>query len=392
MSVQDEHELRARLSALLDGVEPRPAPVMRVVRRGRGIRMRRWISVAAGVAIIAAGAALIPGFLQTHRTVPAAPPHYKVTVTTPGGTAIGGVIGEGTIGTKRWRVVVNRSMGGACTPQPYVLTCGFAYSGSNVGPRQVNLGSLGAGGTQYELGPVGTDVSRVALRLSNGTVLSLQPVLAGGRRWVAVAAPLYAITQAVSFVGQSEYQYAIPFNTNGTAGFITWLRPGQAGLPVASRSLGSGEFDGVPWHAAVHAGPWGYCATFANGNSRLPASGPGSLFSHELPQAGSACFPATNPAQLLSGRIVAPLTCSPFYTSSGKATGASSGVAAVPPDVKDVVLQFAGGGRERMAAVPISGLRMLGYAIPARLKLVRTLEYGVHGQLLHSASAAGWGC
>src|ERR1700752_5334404 len=95
MSVQDERELRARLGTLLDGIEPRPAPVTRVVRLGKGIRMRRWISVAAGLAVIVAGAALIPGFLQAHRVAPIAKLHYKVTVTALGPNAKHGVIAAG---------------------------------------------------------------------------------------------------------------------------------------------------------------------------------------------------------------------------------------------------------------------------------------------------------
>lgn len=372
MSVQDEHELRARLSALMDGIEPRPAPVTRVVRRGRGIRTRRRISVAAGLAVIVAGAALIPGLLQGHRVAPIGQLHYKVTVTRLGPNAQHGVIGAGVIGTKRWRVVLNRSQGEGCTPRQYLLTCGFGfgYKGS-VGQRQVSLSSFSAGGTQYELGAVGTDVTRVAIQLSDGAVLSLQPVAAGGKRWVAVAAPLRAITRAMSYVGQSEFEHAIPYDGTGMAEFVTWLRPGQAGVPVASRSVGSGELDGVSWHAVVRAGPWGYCLLFAD---------------------GSACDYASSAAQLLAGRVVAQLGCSPLYNSSGKATGGSWGTAAVPSEVKDVVLQFADGGQQRIAAIAIGGIRVLGYAIPARPKVVRTLEYGVSGQLLRTASGAGWGC
>jgi hypothetical protein len=334
--------------------------------------MRRRISVAAGLAVIVAGAALVPGFLQAHRVAPITKLNYKVTVRDLGPRAKDGVIGAGRIGTKHWRVVLNRPLGGGCTPQLYQLTCGFTYQGGSVDPRGVSLDSFAAGGTQYQFGAVGAEVTRVAIQLSNGTVLSLQPVSAGGKRWVAVAAPLRAITRAVSFVGHSEYRYAIPFNTNGAADFVTWLRPGMTGLPVASRSVGSGQFDGVRWQTTVRTGPWGFCVLFDN---------------------GSGCFPATRAPQLLSGnRIAHPLTCGPLYASSGKATGGSSGVAAVPPNVKDVVLQFAGGGRLRFPAVAFGGIRMLGYAIPARPKVARTLEYGVHGQLLQSASVPGWEC
>jgi hypothetical protein len=116
------------------------------------------------------------------------------------------------------------------------------------------------------------------------------------------------------------------------------------------------------------------CATFAN---------------------GSACIPASNPSQLsgrLSGRIVAALTCGPLATSSGKATGASSGVAMVSPDIKDVVLQFADGSQLRIAAIAIGGTKVLGYAIPAHLSVVSSVEYGAAGQVVGHAGAATWKC
>lgn len=69
-----------------------------------------------------------------------------------------------------------------------------------------------------------------------------------------------------------------------------------------------------------------------------------------------------------------------------------AGVMAVPANVKDVVLKFAGGGRLRLAAIAVAGTRVLGYAIRDHPAVVRTLEYGVTGQLLHSGQGTGWGC
>jgi hypothetical protein len=288
MSNEDERELRARLGVLLDGVQPSLPPVTQVVRQGRGIRMRRWISVAAGLAVIAIGAALIPGFLQEHRVTPAVPLHYKVTVTQLHGVAKHGVVGAGMIDRNFWRVVVLRGGGDECIPQPYLITCGSRY-GSAVGARQVLLGSSSYDGTQFELGTVGKDVSRVVIGLSNGTELSLRPVLEDGLLWVAVAAPLRTITGAESFVGRSEYAHATPYDGQGAANFVTWLLPGQVGLPVATRSLGSGELDGASWHAAVAIGPWGYCASAAN--------------------VVSSCIPGTSTPKLVTGRsMFSPLT------------------------------------------------------------------------------------
>jgi hypothetical protein len=371
VSIQDERELRGRLGALLDGVAPGPAPVSQAVRRGRGIRVRRWIGAAAGLAVIVAGAAVVPALLQAHTATPAAPLHYKVTVTKLGSSAAGGIIGAGTIGTEHWRVVLDRSLGDGCEVAAYVLTCGDAY-GSPASGRAVSLASSSAYDTQFEIGTVGAGVTRVAIQLSNGAVLNLRPVTAAGLRWVAVAAPLRTIRRAVSYAGDSEYRYAIPYANDGVAEFSTWLRPGQAGLPRVTKAVGAGDLDGVAWHAAVGVGPWGYCASFIN---------------------GSSCFATTTVPRLLSaGQIVHSLACGPLSDGRGKNDGASAGVMAVPPDVKDVVLRFAGGGRLRLAAIAVAGTRVLGYAIADRPAVIQTLEYGVHGQLVHSGSGTGWGC
>jgi hypothetical protein len=70
VSIQDERELAERLSGLLDTVEPRSAPLDETVRRGRGIRLRRRITAAVSLAVIAAGAVLIPAVLHSRAAAP----------------------------------------------------------------------------------------------------------------------------------------------------------------------------------------------------------------------------------------------------------------------------------------------------------------------------------
>ena len=60
--------------------------------------MRRWISVAAGVAVLAAGAVVLPGVLRGHPASPTAPLHYKVIVSPIGAGAPPGLIGQGIDG------------------------------------------------------------------------------------------------------------------------------------------------------------------------------------------------------------------------------------------------------------------------------------------------------
>jgi hypothetical protein len=374
MSIQDERELRGRLGGLLDSIEPAPAPVASAMRRGKVIRMRRWVSAAAGVAVLAAGAVALPALIRGHHAAPpTAPRHYSVTVQALGPTAKGGVIGAGTINNKHWRIVLSKAFGDGCSPQPYVLMCGSNY-GNAVGPRDVSLGAAGATtGTQFQFGNVGTDVTRVTIRLSNGAVLDLRPVSAYGHRWVAVATPALAIVEAESFVGASEYRHAIPYVANSFTEFVTWLRPGQPGVPRAARQLGSGEIDGVKWHISVDAGPWGYCTDFGNG--------------------GQSCIPSATSLQAAPIGKPLQLTCTRLFDSqSQKEIPASAGMATVPAGVKNVVLVLAHGSHLRLVAVPLGGVRVIGYAIANRPKVVRTLEYGFAGQLVASMSWADWGC
>ena len=371
MSIQDERDLRGRLGGLLDSIEPVPAPISRAMQRGKVIRMRRWVAAAAGVAVIAAGSVVLPRLIDGHRSVaPIAPRHYKVTVQDLGLSAKGGVIGAGTINHKLWKIVLDNSYGGGCATQPYLLTCGWKYM-AKVGPRDVSIGGASEGRTQFQYGTVGSDVTSVVIRLSNGSELSLRPVSAAGHRWVAVAAPVGAMIEAASFVGASEYQYAVPYIASDYSEFVTWLRPGQPGLPRDTRQVGSGKIDGVAWHDTVAAGPWGYCVLFVG---------------------GSACTPAAT--RLQPPRIGKPLlrlSCSRPLDSQ-RQIAASTGVVAVPAGVKNVVLRLADGSHMRLVAVPAGGLRLIGYAVPSRPKVVRALEYGFAGQLVGSISGASWGC
>jgi hypothetical protein len=371
MSIQGERELRGRLGGLLDGVEAAPPPVARAMRRGRVIRMRRWGSAVVGVAVLAAGAVVLPRLIAEHHSVaPLASRHYKVTVQPLGPTAKGGLIGTGTINGKRWRVVLDSSQGDGCAVATYLLSCGPKY-GSSVGSRDVSLGAEGGDGTQFQLGTVGSDVTRVVILLSNGTAVDLRPIRADGQRWVAAAAPLHAMVGAESFVGRTEYQRSVPFVTSSYTEFVTWLGPGQPGLPRASVQVGNGTVHGVTWHTSVSAGPWGYCVAFANGGSCVSTATP------------------LHPPRI--GRLLLQFTCGPLYPRSGRQVG-TSGVVVLPAGVKNVVIKFADGSRLRLVATYVAGTRAIGYALPDRPTVKGIQEFGFAGQYLGDAPASSLGC
>lgn len=360
MSIQDERELRDRLGGLLYGIEPGPAPVSGTMRRGKGIRMRRWISVAAGVAVLAAGAVVLPRLLQSHPAGPVAPVHYTVTVQPPGPGARAGLVAHGTIDGRHWQVFAQGGPRNGCEIVTLVLTCGLGY-GITPGPGQVSLGSASVGSTDFELGTVGANVTRVVVQLSNGTDLDLRPTLIGGFRWVAFAAPALTIQRAVTYAGGVELQYAIPYRN---AEFVAWLSPGRVGPRQARFLIGTGSISGKSWSAYANVGPWGIC----------------------LEGAGVAgdCVAGLGDFRPGGTAVNRELVCGP--------SGAAQWIGATAaPGVRSVRIRLSDGSFITAHPVAITGgAKLYVVAVPRALRLVSWTAFDKAGQLL--GTGAGWHC
>ena len=367
MSIQDESELRDRLGGLLYGIEPGPAPVAGTMRRGKGIRMRRWISVTAGVAGLAAGAVLLPGLLQSHHVSPIAPLHYKVTVSPIGAGARPGLIGQGTTDGHRWTAIMSAQGRDSVMLDGRGLSSVASYESfatEFAAHPAALLTTSSSSGPVLEFGTVRADVTHVVISLPDGEVISLAPVSWHGHWWVAVQLPARVpIVRAVLYTGLGELAYAVPFRDTELS---VWWHPGQTGPARLTKSIGSGVVDGKPWHGVAYIGPWGYCYSFGS---------------------DSSCIDTTaNPGLVPVGTLVSPMSC-----GSGGGQPAT-GLAAAATAVRRVVLQYAGGSSVTLPTFAVGRGRMFGYAIPGHHKVVGSLEYGAAGQLLGMTSGAGWGC
>src|SRR5580704_6955528 len=365
MSLQDERELRARLGGVLSAVEPGPRPVVGTMQRGKGIRMRRWISVAAGVVVLAAGAVVLPGLLRAHPAIPTAPRHHKVIVTPIRPVARPGLIGQGTTDGHRWTAIMSPDgrNGAMLTGRGVPAVISYQSFAAQFVANPAALTTTGSPGQVLEFGTVRADVTYVVMTLPDDEIIRLAPVSWRSRKWVAVQLPAgVPIVRAVLYTSRGELAYAVPFQD---AELAVWWQPGQAGPARITKSIGSGVVDGKPWHATADIGPWGYCYTFGS---------------------GSSCFDSTvNPWLVPAGTLVSPMTC-------GSAGGRpANGLAAVAAAVRRVVFKYAGGSSATFPTFAVAGARMFGYAIP-RHNVVRSLEYGAGGQLLGTTSGAGWEC
>jgi hypothetical protein len=355
MTVHEDQDLRERLDALLDSIEPRPAPVALAMRQGNGIRRRRWVTAVAGLAVVAGGAAALPVVLGAGRSapLPAATLRYSVTVHGPGRNAPAGLIAYGTQDGKRWQVAMsgrgaNEQLDGAGLsfdgPPPAVV---------QPGPVTVESGTNGATGNTTIVGAVTGDVTAVTVALP-GKVLRLRPVRYLGERYIAIVLPAdVPVLRTAAYDGSRELAYSVPYERGDLA---NWWRPGQAGPARFTKTILGGVADGRAWQLAAHYGPWGYCFTLPN---------------------STAC---PQRLRVPAGELDQSVSC------GGLATGDSStpdlGLAVVRADVRQVTIRLSGGAVERYTPVATPGGYVLGYVIPKGHTIAKATALSAAGRVL----------
>jgi hypothetical protein len=268
VSSQDEGQLKVRLGSLLDQVDPHPAPVASVVRRGTGIRRRRQATMAGGLAVVAVGAVLAPALLhgQASRSGALVPsprlPHYSVRVSPPAPDAGSGVIATGSINRWHWRATLS----GSGRRVSADFGAGFPLMGSVSGasPTAGQLATFtsesGNASRFAYVATVAKSVRYLRVTLERGQPLTLIPQSFAGQRFVAMVLPgALDVDNAVAYWAHGELGYAIPYNYGGSATFQTWLQPGQQGPAPAGASIGFGGSGSGRWSAIAYVGPWGLC-------------------------------------------------------------------------------------------------------------------------------------
>jgi hypothetical protein len=365
MSIDEERELRQRLSSALDEVTPSPAPLAATLRRGKTIRTRRRIGVVAGLAA-AVGIALAAPRL-VHQMVRQPPivrqQKWVLTVNPPGPHPPKGEIASGTINGKRWQMSVQGNgtgPNGQCieVDQGNPNSCAPRVTASQDPSAAVNFNYFGQDGMSYVYGVVQPHVARVVITLANGTNLTLHPYPRYGQRWVAFPVPaVLGIADAAAYSAHSELAHAIPFGDT----FTTWLSPGASGLPRATYVIGSGVLNGAAWSDVMHVGPWGYCPTMtlSGGTGQACISAPlepGNSYYNELSD----------------------------YTSGSIIEGTASA------SVSYVVGTLSDGSTIQAQAVDTGGPKFWAWAVPNGQRLRRVVFYSASGRQVAAQSGTSY--
>jgi hypothetical protein len=369
VSYQGEQDVRESLTGLLDHLEPGPAPVARTVQRGRGIRRRRLVTAAAGLAVIVAVLALLPGLLQAPRHVsPLGHLHDKVTIEQPKSSWPSGTLAAGVTDGRPWQLVAS---GPRTSPMlMFKGRVGLAFDdGAETSgwPASLEAETTGApSGFNAIFGTLGHGVTSIVVDLPGGTAVRLTPVTWKGSRWVGLVLPAgLRISRAIAYDGGRQLRYAVPF---GDVGLNVWRPLGQRGPARATESIGSGVVDGVSWRVTAEIGPWGYCYVYANTSTCTDS--------------------AANPEIVQKGKVLAPISC----LAIGSSRQPEVGITGVAESVRTVVLGYSDGSSVSLPAADVGGGRVLAYPLPRHVTVTGSREYGAAGQLVDTTSGAVWRC
>jgi hypothetical protein len=369
MSIDEERELSLRLDCALDEITPSPAPVAATLRRGKTIRTRRRIGVAAGLAAAVGIALAAPGLVQQIvRQEPATRTTPVVTVYPPGPHPPSGQIAWGTVNGKRWQVTVHGAGTGPLgqcieideTKGHSSPSCGQAMTATQDGSDLLYSAGFSDNGVFYQYGVVQPDVARLVVALADGTKLTLHPYLLYGQRWVAFAVPVdLTIANGTAYSSKSELAYAIPYENS----FITWLRPGASGLPRATYVIASGVLNGTRWSDVMHAGPWGYCSAIGQ---------PGT--------SSDWCDPAQSVAVMRNS----------YNSSIGISGGGAIMTGSASPGVAYVIGTLSDGGTVRARAIDAGGPSFWAWVVPPGQRLRRVVFYSASGGQVAVQSGAAY--
>jgi hypothetical protein len=364
MSTTDEQEIRARLRRALDAVPPASPPAVAIVGQGQRIRRRRWISAGAALAAVIGLGVALPGLIRPVPAVPASAPPYHVTVNPPRPGDPAGLIGSGAINGKRWRITLTGSGKNITAGGPGLPDIEITPETPGRGDDPVSFSGGGSTLTD-EIGILRADVTVVTMRLANGTLLTLRPVEYDGVRWIAVALPRrMGITNVIAYGRGGELAHAVPFR-QALAGnvIVSWLRPGQPGLPRATVKVASGTADGQPWTASAAAGPWGVCLTGFSGN--------------DCSEQATGLVP--------SGRAAAIADCGPIgHRTFFQGEALTS--------VRSLRLRLSKGGTLRLRPVALEGTRYFAFTLGKGVRTVGWRAYNASGRQIGTGTSSLGSC
>ena len=369
MTATEDRQLRRALHGTLQSVQPSPAPLETIIRRGKGIRLRRAGAAvgALGLAGIIAVALAVNGGARTAgpAPVPLAP------------LAPGGVIAHGTADGHPWRLAVQD-----IADPGYACLAAITINGTDADPvypdpdtgAVVALGSA-VPGVGFAFVQVPADVNEIVV---DGAVsVPAVTVAACGLRYhvVGFAYPLATPLQVT--VANPPRDWPPVFTMPLTSIQSTSTTPESPGLWInTSSALGVSDTgglawgtlpDGQQWFIKLQSGPGGDCYEFF-------ASG--SLGSSQTGSCGPVSTP-DGPETIMA----LPLGF------TGTDTGATGYAVPVSPGTDQLTATLSDGSAVPTTLCVVDGRKYAAFIVPDPLRLAKLTWLGAHGRVIASTTA-----
>jgi hypothetical protein len=362
VTATEDTELRRRVDDLLRAVEPPAVQLEGIIRRGKGIRLRR-----AGAAAVSVGLAAI--ITVTTLGLHAARSPTRPAATLSGPAVPGGVIASGILDGHTWKLAVQdiADPGYRCLPA-------IALNGTDADPVYPNPGNVGVVTLTSVFRGVGFGFIQLPANISGITVngrLRVPAVIVAtcGYRY-HVAGFTYPLGQALQ-VSVSHppagWPTVFPVTQPPPRGTTPqadglWINTYFVHGETATGLLASGSLAGQPWSIRVEFGPGGDCYAF-NGNGY---------------QMGS-CGPVSTPDGLET-IMALPLG---FPDNN---TGAVGYAVPVSPATAHLRALLSNGTSELAAPRVVDGRKYVAFIVPNPLGLLRLTWLDAAGRVIASTT------
>jgi hypothetical protein len=376
LTATEDRKLRQVMQETLQSVPPSPVPLEVIIRRGKGLRLRRAGAAVCGLAL--AGIVAVAALAQQGSPQPTNP------ATAPLGPAVpGGVIARGTAGGHPWRLAVQdiADPGYRCLPA-------IVLNGSDADPVYPDPGY----GAAVALGPalpgIGFGFIQLPADISGIIINGDQDVpavivAACGYRYHVVGFA-YSLSRAPRITvahpppGWPAVFVMPALSTKPPATAVTaqsagmWINTGPVPGEAASGLLASGRISEQDWSIRVMFGTGGDCYEF---------SAPSSLGSAQM----GSCGPVSTPNG--PETIMALPIGFPYPDPSHPASGATGYAIQVCPATARLKALLSDGSSELAAPRVVDGRKYVAFIVPNPLQLSRLTWLDAAGRVIASTTA-----
>ena len=371
MTATEDRELRRAMRGLLQDVPPSAVPLEAIVRRGKGIRLRRAGAAVGGLAlagIVAATTLALAG--GRHQAAPATVP--------VGPVAPGGVIAQGVADGHPWRLAAQNiaDPGYPCLP-------GITINGTDAdwvypAPGTAGVVALGPALPGFGFGFIQLPADINGVTVNGRHHVPAVSVAACGDRYhlvgfaYSLAEPLQVTVtnpppgwSRVITMPVVSTQPPGPTTSPETPGL--WMNTDSASREAVSQTLASGTRPGGQgWNIKVQLGTGGECYEF-------DAAGP----------PGSAQMGYCGPVSTPDGPEI--IMALPLSFPSG--TGATGYVVQVSPRTARVKAVLSDGSSELATMAVADGRKYAAFIVPDPLRLSRLIWLDARGRVIATTTA-----